>query len=345
MPDCTTGLAPSAALSCRPTRRGVPIAALLLLLTAVPRAVAEDPGAPPTADAATAVLGAPRSLKPQAEALVAAFAGAAAGRAPIRIEPAAAESGVACLVEGTCDALLLPRASAEGERRLVQHRRSMELVETPFAVGAVAVIVHKDNPIASLTLEQVGAVFQTRVNRWSELDVIITAPVQESVCVICQSLAARGQRALLAEDHTHAIARTLQRIIPSEDSGAPAVLRQLATRGDRLGNLLTTVGDSFEVRRRVADDPLAIGLVVWGAVESEGVRVVPIRANADSPALEPTEATVRDRSYPLAHFLYFCTAGEPEGTMSTLRAFAIAPHGDLKPSPLAGTFPITASKP
>jgi phosphate transport system substrate-binding protein len=339
--------APGPRVRHRPAWISASVVGLCLLTTSVvadqPPAEAATAPAEPVAETPITVM-APQRLAGAAEAIISGFSGSQAAPAGIRSERAEADTGTLCLASSTCDALLLPRPTTERERRLVHHRRSKELVETPFAVGAVAVIVHAENPIESLTLEQVAAVFQTRTNRWSDLDVIITAKVEETVCVVCQSLAAKGQRAALVEGHSHAVERALNRIIPGEDTGAPGAVRQLTSAGDRFGSHITTVGDGFEVQRRVAKDPLAIGLVPWGTADLSGVKVVPIRRTADAQPVAPNEDSIRSRMYPLAHYLYWCTAGEPEGKAKALRAFALSPTAQAQLPATAGGLPIMGAK-
>src|SRR3972149_1342696 len=76
-------------------------------------------------------------------------------------------TGIAALINGTVD---LANASRQikpggmGEAR----GNGIEPVEIVVARDAIAVIVHRDNPVDHLTIEQISAIYGGQINNWSE---------------------------------------------------------------------------------------------------------------------------------------------------------------------------------
>ncbi|HJL20193.1 MAG TPA: phosphate ABC transporter substrate-binding protein, partial [Sandaracinaceae bacterium LLY-WYZ-13_1] len=78
-------------------------------------------------------------------------------------------TGLAALINGTTDIANASRPIHDRERRYLRRNRGAEAHETPVALDAVAVYVHGDNPIESLTIEQLAGVFRGQIEDWSEL--------------------------------------------------------------------------------------------------------------------------------------------------------------------------------
>ena len=76
--------------------------------------------------------------------------------------PTGSGSGIAAVAEGRCDIGLSSRALKDEEK-------ARGLVETVLAYDGIALIVHPDNPVADLTLEQVAAIYTGAITNWSEV--------------------------------------------------------------------------------------------------------------------------------------------------------------------------------
>ena len=76
--------------------------------------------------------------------------------------PTGSGSGIQAMQEGRCDIGLSSRSLKEEEK-------ASGLTETVLAYDGIAIIVHSDNPVSDLTLEQIAAVFTGQITNWSEL--------------------------------------------------------------------------------------------------------------------------------------------------------------------------------
>ena len=71
-------------------------------------------------------------------------------------------TGIAAVKEGTCDIGLSSRYLKDSEK-------AEGLKETVLAIDGIAIIVHPDNAVADLTLEQISAIYKGEITNWSEV--------------------------------------------------------------------------------------------------------------------------------------------------------------------------------
>ena len=71
-------------------------------------------------------------------------------------------TGIKAVKDGTCDIGLSSRYLKDSEK-------AEGLKETILAIDGIAVIVHTDNAVADLTVEQIAAIFKGETTNWSEV--------------------------------------------------------------------------------------------------------------------------------------------------------------------------------
>lgn len=74
-------------------------------------------------------------------------------------------NGIAALINGTTDIAMTSRKMKSDEREQIKGTP----VEYTVAKDALAVIVHPDNPVDSMTMEQIKDVFTGKITSWQEL--------------------------------------------------------------------------------------------------------------------------------------------------------------------------------
>ncbi|HEX6811246.1 MAG TPA: substrate-binding domain-containing protein [Planctomycetota bacterium] len=195
-------------------------------------------------------------------------------------------AGLSKLLRGTADLALMSRPVKPAELDEAK-KRGVTLTEHRVATAALAVCVHKDNPLASLTIEQLGEIFgDDGVQRWSELRVPMPA---ESDAIV---------------------AATPQVVAPSYVHFRELVLGVFGPASTNV--LLASSRDVIEV---VSQRQGAIGYVPLLDV-TDAVKVVPIAAKPGMAPCTPSLATIADGSYPLAQplLLYSRTDRKPTVT-------------------------------
>lgn len=196
--------------------------------------------------------------------------------------------GIAALIRGTVDIANASREIKPSEAE--QAARNTGRTPVSFIVGydALAVYVHRDNPLEAITLEQLADIYAEggRTTRWSQLGVTIPG----------------------ARDDT------IVRVSRQSSSGTYEFFREhaLGNRDFRLGS--RDLNGSKEVVELVAATPTAIGYSGMGYA-TPAVKMLKVAERTGAPAVAPTVAAVHDRSYPLARSLHLYTLGEPEGAV------------------------------
>ncbi len=194
--------------------------------------------------------------------------------------------GLAALVKGAVDIADASRDIKPGE--IEQAQKNTGKTPKQFVVGydALAIYVHKDNPLDALTLQQLADIYVEggKVSRWSDLGVKIPGSSDDTVV----------------------------RVSRQSSSGTYEFLREhvLGNRDFRLGS--RDLNGSKEVVELVAATPTAIGYSGMGYA-TPAVKKLKLAARPGAPAIEDSVANVTNKTYPLARALHLYTLGDPTG--------------------------------
>jgi phosphate transport system substrate-binding protein len=193
-------------------------------------------------------------------------------------------TGIAALINGTVD---IANASRRIKDEEIQEARSkgVEPVEHIIARDAIAVIVHPDNPVTRLTLQQISDLYSGRIRNWSEVG-------GEDRPVV------RLSRETNSGTHVY----FLETVLRLGDSENPTLFSM-----DTL-LLPSSEGIIAEVRQ----NPNAIGYDGLGYVPDD-LKMIAIAAADGGPYVLPGIESVNDKSYPIARDLYMYTNGQPTG--------------------------------
>ncbi len=206
----------------------------------------------------------------------------------VEIEVSGGGSGVglAALLRGTVEIANASRDIKPSELEQARKNTGREVRGVVVGHDALAVYVHKTNPLDEITLERLAGIFAEdgKLNRWSELGVRIPG---------------------VADD-------TIVRVSRQSSSGTYEFFREhvLGNRDFRLGS--RDLNGSKEVVELVGSTPTAIGYSGMGYATSS-VKKLKLAAKAGQPAVEATVANTTSKAYPLARSLHVYTLGEPQG--------------------------------
>jgi len=196
--------------------------------------------------------------------------------------------GIAALTKGMIDIANASRNMKKEE--IAQAEKNTGKTPKEFIVGydALAIYVHKDNPLTEISIEQLAAIFAEdgKATKWSDIGVKMPAGKDEIVRVSRQS-----------------------------SSGTYEFFREhvLAKKDFKLGS--RDMNGSKEVVELVASTPTAIGYSGMGYNEPGRVKMLKVRAKADAPAFEPNVVNALSKQYPIARSLQVYTLGEPQGEL------------------------------
>jgi len=215
----------------------------------------------------------------------------------IEIEGKGSSTAPPALIAGTSQFGPMSRAMNQREIDAFQHRYGYPPRRIRVAVDALAVYVHKDNPIRCLTLQQVDAIFsKTRrgglpnaINTWDQLGLT-------------------GEWAN----------RPISLYGRNSASGTYGYFKEEALfRGDYRDSVKEQPGSSAVVQG-VASDRYAIGYSGVG-YRTADVRAVPLAAKPGEPCHEANAENAYEGTYPLARFLYVYVNINPSQPLDPLR--------------------------
>lgn len=200
----------------------------------------------------------------------------------MQIQAAGSSTAPPALSEGTANFGPMSRAMKSKEIEAFEKRYGYKPTAVRVAIDALAVFVHKDNPIEGLSIPEVDAVFSStlacgkteRAERWGDLG--LTGAWQN---------------------------RDLQLYGRNSVSGTYGYFKEVALCDGDFKNNVNEQPGSASVVQSVSTSVNAIGYSGIGYVTS-GVKAVPIAATEGGEFIAATTENALAGKYPLARFLY-----------------------------------------
>ena len=208
--------------------------------------------------------------------------------------------GIAALEKGTIDIADASRNMKPEE--IEQARRNTGKVPKEFVVGfdALAIYVHKDNPLQEITFEQLTQIFAEggTTEKWAQLGVTIPGASDDVIV----------------------------RVSRQSSSGTYEFFREhaLGKKDFKLGS--RDMNGSKEVVELVGSTKTAIGYSGMGYATA-GVKILRLSKKAGEPAIQASVANTLAKTYPLARSLLIYTAGDPEGAVKSYLEWILSPAG------------------
>ena len=230
----------------------------------------------------------------------------------IKVASAGSETGLAQLMEGKAQIAAMSRRMTSPE--IVEFKREFgyEPTEVPVAVDALALFVHKDNPIEGLTLAEVDAMFSSERRRELKYPVNVWSDV----------MLLEGE---WAEAPVHLYGR-------NGHSGTALFFREHVLNGAGFKKTMTIGVGSASVVLELMKDRFGIGFSSIG-YRTSGLRPVPLAAVQGGRYVTPTFETAMDGSYPLRRNLYLYLNRPPKvappGPLAEYVKFALSQQGQL----------------
>ena len=193
-------------------------------------------------------------------------------------------TGIAAMINGTVDIANASR-TLKPEEIAEARANGIEPVEFTVALDAIAIIVHLDNPIDRLTIQQISDIFTGKITNWSELGgydrpiVLVSRESNSGTYVYFVENVVR-----LGQDDNEALISPDALLMPSSE------------------------GISAEVRQ----NRNAIGYDGLGYV-TPAKKVIAVGLTPEGPFVLPSVETVNDGTYLISRPLFMYTPGEPTG--------------------------------
>lgn len=187
------------------------------------------------------------------------------------------------LIQNNTDLILVARLPSEDEVKEAS-QAGVTLDVHPMALDAFVFLAHKDNPVRSLTLEQIRAIYSGKTTEWS---------------------------ALGGTGEIHAFQR-------DQNSGSQELMENLVMKGVPMveASDMIFMGMMGPINA-IHDDPLGIGYSVYYyatfMLPDENVKLLGVEGVA------PTSETIASREYPLVTEVYAVVRGDmPAGSPAVM---------------------------
>ena len=193
-----------------------------------------------------------------------------------------------------------------------------EVWAAPIALDAVAIIVHRDNPLESLTLAQVRDIFGGRVWRWEDLGIDWVA---DEIVVVSREEGSGTRMAFEATAMTVPGSETCQPRLAVDPQAPPdRAVHVKACQADPVTPTAAIMVGSEAVVAYVQEHRGAIGYVSQAHVSSE-VKAVSIEG------LRPSPADIQSGGYRLVEPFFLVAPHEPGGPPRAFVDFCLSADG------------------
>lgn len=213
------------------------------------------------------------------------------------IEGKGSASAPPALTEGTCTFGPMSRDWKPGEIDAFKEKHGYAPTAIPAAIDMLAVFVHKDNPLAGLSLQQVDAIFSKNRNGGANAEIRTWGDLGLGGEWKDKPISLYGRNA---------------------SSGTYGYFKEHALfKGDFKPTVKEQPGSSAVVQA-VANDKFAIGYSGIG-YRTAGVRALPLAAKTGEPPVAPEPKAAYEGEYPLARFLLLSVNSKPGSQLDPLR--------------------------
>ncbi|MCB7133894.1 PstS family phosphate ABC transporter substrate-binding protein [Salmonella enterica subsp. enterica serovar Hillegersberg] len=201
------------------------------------------------------------------------------------------------LIDNKTDIIFVAQPS-EGQKKRAQEA-GVTLTYTPFAREAFVFIVNANNPVESLTGQQVRDIFSGKITRWSEV-----GGCDEAIQVWQRPVDSGSQTVMLEK-------------VMKQTPMLPAKETEVA-RG--MGRVIREVADYQNTNRSIG---YTFRYYATQMNSDKGIKLLAING------IYPSEPNIRNGSYPYSTDVYMVTRGNPTPETQKIVDWFISPQGQL----------------
>jgi phosphate transport system substrate-binding protein len=224
--------------------------------------------------------------------------------AAIQVTGGGSGTGISALINGTTDICQASRSMSDAEKNNLREKYKTPGEEIPVARDGLSVYVNAANPLKELNMDQLRLIFTGKVTNWKEVG-------GKDAKIILYSRENSSGTYVFFKEHVLKNADYAQRA--QSMPGTAAVVNAVSKEKNSIG--------------------------YGGAAYAKGIRVVKIKKDAESPAVEPSLATVQNGSYPLSRPLFFYLRNKATGDIKSFIDWVLSAEGQEIVTKV-GYFPV-----
>ncbi len=211
--------------------------------------------------------------------------------------------GIAALIDDEVDIAMSSREMKDLEIKNANFH-DVYPIEHAICWDGIAVVVHPDNPVSTLTLSQIRGIYNGSISNWEDVG------------------GADRKIVVMSRDSSSGTYEYYKQNVLMGDNVRPDALIQSAT-----GAIILEISHNKN----------AIGYIGIAYLEKD---VKPLFLSSGSDYALPTPDNIKNGTYPLARPLYFYTNGEPDGLTKEFLDFVLSQTGQEIATDV-GYLPIT----
>lgn len=201
-------------------------------------------------------------------------------------------TGIAALLNGTCDIVMCSRKMKEKEIELAREK-GIEPKEMTVALDGLAVVVHLSNPIEELNIPQLSDIFTGKVTNWKDV-----GGKEGTIMIISREV----------------------------NSGTYVYFKEHVLAKKEYSEKALLLPSSQSVADEIAQNPNAIGYYGMGYI-SPNQKVLKVAKDENSPFAAPTLDNITNGDYHISRPLLMYTNGEPAGLVKKFLDFVLSAEG------------------
>lgn len=216
----------------------------------------------------------------------------------VQIQAAGSSTAPPALTEGTANLGPMSRQMKSEEVAAFEGKYGYKPTAIPVAVDALAIFVHKDNPIPGLSIPQVDAIFSATRLCGHDRDLTTWGEVGVSGELANQSIQLFGRNSV---------------------SGTYGYFKEFALCKGDYKNTVNEQPGSASVVQGITKSLNGIGYSGEG-YRTSGVRMVPLAKKTGDEFVEPSKENALSGKYPLSRFLFIYVNKQPNQALPPLEA-------------------------
>ena len=199
--------------------------------------------------------------------------------------------GLAALINGSTDIANSSRPIKTAELAKIKAKYQKSGVEIACAKDGLSVFLNKGNSISELTIQQIGDIFSGKITNWKQVggaDAKIQLYGRES------------------------------------SSGTFEFFKEHVVKTD-FSRACQTLPGTAAIVNAVKKDKYSIGY--GGAAYAEGVKDCAVKKDAKTKGVLPSEATIKNKTYPISRYLYMYLKAKPTGETKAFIDWILSSQG------------------
>ena len=201
-------------------------------------------------------------------------------------------TGISALINGTTDVCASSRAMKPAEKEKLRDRYNNTGIEIPVARDGLAVYVNASSPLTEISIPDLKQIFAGKITNWKQL-----GGPDKNIIVYSRE----------------------------NSSGTYVFFKEVVLGGADFTPRAQTMPGTAAVVNAVAKEQFGIGY--GGAAYAKGIKILKVKKDPASAAINPEKKTVLDGTYPLARPLFFYLRAKPAGEIKSFIDWVLSPDG------------------